>query len=742
MNDWTFSPQFEENVRKSFNVPAIRAEFVDQVYGELLQRATLKSEKPRSLFRLRPAWSVALFILFLIMLGTLAIGPQRVFAAIGRLFGYIPGVGIVDDSAPIRVLSEPVTVTREGISITVTSATLTGDRTHIEYRIFGVPGSAYPDREDVIGCIQQPYLRLPDGARLTRENDFPPVPANVNEAILVMPCIFDTIPGKAPESWELPLRFVPAPPNLTVMPIFDTTPNALETPIQNASVEISVEKVIETDDGYILIGEISPQVSDNSSIAITGVPVIHDASGNKISYTFPQDINETQILDLDNDQMGFSFQIKAAGVAFPLTIDFPGKIITPANPNSTAELDFDAGDNPQAGQEWMVKKQIILDGHTLELISITADSQNGYGFRFETGKDIAGLSIQIDGHTPNGGGGGGDNQGMINQSISFSELPKGKLKIIISNLMLASDTQFWQTQWSPITIRTDLPVSPTPEPGVCLVTDAFNQLNPIPADLTSGSVLTYEKLEGTDQWGLVLHKLDGSEKEIIAIGASRGSLLQDGSQLAYPAEDGIHIIDLPSKTEKVLKGINGFDLHWSPDGKQIAYIGMGDGIINSVFVINIDGSQPRKISDWSYETVIGWSLDGLLYFAAPYTGGAAWKVYSFDLANSAVQEQFTIENGTPKFLNPKLSMDGNWIAYRGRDNSSIYLVHPDGSDTHLVLDNVGAVGIEWSRSGWLGVSLRDAFSDESTVILLDPNGCEAYRLPVSVHGDLEGMFIP
>ena len=37
----------------------------------------------------------------------------------------------------------------------------------------------------------------------------------------------------------------------------------------------------------------------------------------------------------------------------------------------------------------------------------------------------------------------------------------------------------------------------------------------------------------------------------------------------------------------------------------------------------------------------------------------------------------------------------------GRDNSSVYLVHPDGSDMHLVLDNVGATGIEWSRSGWL-----------------------------------------
>ena len=210
MNNDLSNSLFEDSITRSFGVPAIRAEFVDQVYGEILKRAYAKAQKQRSHFRLRPAWAAALIVLSLIILGTLAVGPQRVFAAIGRLFGYIPGVGIVDDSAPIRVLSEPVTITREGISVTVTSATLTGDRTHIDFRIFGVPGSAYPDREDVMGCILHPYLILPDGTRLIRENDFPPVPADLNEAILVMPCIFDTIPGKVPDNWELPLRFVPA----------------------------------------------------------------------------------------------------------------------------------------------------------------------------------------------------------------------------------------------------------------------------------------------------------------------------------------------------------------------------------------------------------------------------------------------------------------------------------------------------------------------------------------------------
>ncbi|HEX7393449.1 MAG TPA: hypothetical protein VF313_00840, partial [Anaerolineaceae bacterium] len=116
MNEWTSTPQFEENVRQSFGVPEIRSEFADQVYGDLMQRAVAKSRKPRPFFGLRPAWSIALAILSLMIIATLAIGPQRVYAAVLQLFGYIPGVGIVDQSSPIRVLAEPVSVTRDGIS--------------------------------------------------------------------------------------------------------------------------------------------------------------------------------------------------------------------------------------------------------------------------------------------------------------------------------------------------------------------------------------------------------------------------------------------------------------------------------------------------------------------------------------------------------------------------------------------------------------------------------------------------
>ncbi len=755
MSEITPTPEFEEEIRAAVATPLAREEFIKDLHARLVQQAETNPRVIRPIY-LRPAW-VAVFVITVLLIAILAVGPQRVIAAVRGLLGYIPGVGIVEQGAPIRVLAEPVTATHGGISITVTSATLSADKTHIEYRIFGVPGSAYPDREDIIGCTTPEYLRLPDGTQLTRKgNDFEPVPAGVNAATFVMPCIFNTLPGKTPENWELSLRFVSAPPDLTVMPVIELSPSpqvsltpdapASGTPAVLEYSPVTVSKVIETSDGYILIGQFQPHSKPGESFQQTGALEIRDASGKRISYTYPLDVNDE--INQESDGMsgvGWTAQFKASNLVYPLTISFNGVNIYQADPAATAEFTFDAGSNPQPGQVWNLNQEIQLAGHTLILASITADSRSGYSFDFHVDPQVNSASVQIAGYTPNGGGGGGGGgltNGEFNTSLSYAQLPSGVLTVKLSDLSLIGDSITWQGEWSPATPRTDLTANPTLQSGLCLTADALAQLKPAPSTMANGKALIYEKLD-TGKWGLTVYNLDGSERQMVVPNGNWGALSPDGSQVAYSATDnGIHIVDLASQTEKVLPGAGGFNLHWSPDGKQIAYVGMGDGAINSVFVITTDGTPARQISDLSYESIIGWSPDGKLYFVAPYTGGAAWKVYSYDLTSGTTQERFNIENGTPKFLNPKLSPDGNWIAYRGRDNSSLYLVHPDGSDMHLVVDNIGAVGIEWSGADWLGVSLSDQNSTDSTIVLIKPDDCEGYKLPYTVQGDLEGLFIP
>ncbi len=771
MPDTTPTPQFEEEIRAAVAAPLAREEFLKSLHARLVQQASSQSKLNHPIFR-RPAW-VAAFVFAILIVGILAIGPQRVVAAVRGLFGYIPGVGIVDQSAPIRVLAEPVSVTRDGISVTVTSAILTGDKTHIDYRIFGVPGSAYPDRENVIGCTQQPYMRLPDGRQLVPNNDFPPVPASVNDAIFVMPCIFNTLPGKVPENWELPLRFVPAPPNLTVVPVIESLPSqtpsvATSTPtsetlpfLTEASTPtaelnpLTITKVLDIGDKFVLMGEFSYRADRDVSLpagswwVIKQVSII-GADGRDVPQSYSNDFELPTPSRADSEM--WLYQLDKNFVP-PVTIIYTGQVISPIGPKEQVEFEFDAGLNPQDGGEWAINKGFKLSGYNIRLVSIQAGS-GGYSFHFKAdpGASANAISVDIVGYSPNCGGGGGGDQfpEEFDVEVCYAgfagspEFPHGKLRAVLNFQALTRQGKSFHVQWSPDTAQTGHFATSTPQPGLCLDVASLAQLNPAPADLSSGKALLYEKLDGTNQWGLVLYNVDGSQRQVVASSGNWGSLSPDGSKVAYSASDnGIHLVDVNSMTEQMIQNASGFNIQWSPDGTQLAYIGMGNGAVDSAFIAKTDGTMVLQVSNLSYETIIGWSPDGAqLYFAAPFTGGAAWKVYSFDLTSGMVEERFTIENGTPKFLNAKLSLDGNWIAYRGQDNSSLYLVHPDGSDMHLVLDNAGAVGVEWSRSGWLGVSLRKTNSDESVMVIIKPDGCETYLLPDALHGDLEGLYIP
>ncbi len=192
---------------------------------------------------------------------------------------------------------------------------------------------------------------------------------------------------------------------------------------------------------------------------------------------------------------GWAIGFKGYGLVYPLTITFTGVPVIEADPNATAEFTFDAGANPQPGQEWDVEQDIQLAGHTLKLLSITADSRGGYSFRFQ-GDKIYGVGVAIAGFTASGGGGGSSPEGMINVNVSYAQIPTGVLKIILSHLMVTGDPLTWEGQWTPANPRIDFP---PPPPGICLDASSVAGLSPFPPDLAEGKVLIYEQLEGSDQ---------------------------------------------------------------------------------------------------------------------------------------------------------------------------------------------------------------------------------------------------
>ncbi|NPV57004.1 MAG: hypothetical protein HPY76_10105 [Anaerolineae bacterium] len=749
MNDLKITPQFETALRQSYGVPPIRTEFVDRLYGDLLQRAQAKPHRPRPALRLRPAGAIALAILAFFLVITLVIGPQRVYAAMLQFFGYIPGVGIVDQSSPIRMLAEPVSVTRDGITVSVNQAVLTGVDTRIDFGISGVPLSAYPKGEAVTGCMDYHYLRLPDGSKAAVTA---PIPTNIDEATLVIPCIFNTLPGAVPTDWELPLRFIAAPPELTVLPVIDVTPYVtlaptvsppgvgMATPIAPTQAppqaSVTVEKVIETADGYILLGFVRPHIPEGSWLQVTGAAVIRDADGNKVSYAFPSDVQPLDDPNMNQGGSSWVMQIKGTGVKFPLTIGFSGVVISQVDPQASARITVDVGANPVAGQVWEVNQDFQLAGYPVRLLSITADSRNGYSFRVDPGVDLSGMSVQIEGYQAVGGGGGGW-QGVFSTSLAYSELPTGRLKLLFTNPLSASPTEEWQVMWQPGAAREFTPAAA--DADLCWDANTIATVPTLPAGLDGSVVIT----QMNPQLQIVLAGMDGSQQRIIAPGSARAALSWDASRLAYVTTEGIAFVDLFSGASSLITGAFGHDPHWSPDGRSIAVVNYGD--LYGIFVVGSDSNAPQQLSNLGYESIAGWSPDGsTLFYAIPGSGGDGFLLRAVNVAGGDTRDLFVLENSSRKAPLPAVSPDGRWIAYRASDNASLYIKGMDGSSARLVLDSPATAinGIAWEKeSHLLGVSLITPEHPDGEIFLIAPDSCETYRLP-GLSGELDGVIIP
>src|SRR5512143_1498235 len=130
MTDFHPSPELEETIRKVMSVPDADPAFVRRFRAELIGRS-LKS-KPRWAFR--PVWAVA----FVLALAVLILTMPTVAAAIGRLLGYVRGVGLVENSGNLRMRAGPVSVQREGVTLTITTGFVYSDHVEPAYRVDGV----------------------------------------------------------------------------------------------------------------------------------------------------------------------------------------------------------------------------------------------------------------------------------------------------------------------------------------------------------------------------------------------------------------------------------------------------------------------------------------------------------------------------------------------------------------------------------------------------------------------------
>ncbi|MBI3173694.1 MAG: DUF4179 domain-containing protein [Chloroflexi bacterium] len=408
--------------------------------------------KPRLNFR--PVWAAA----FVLMLAVIAVSAPSLASALGRVFGYVPNVGLVETTNGLRMLAQPVTVTREGVTLTITHVFAYPDHVELQYEVNGIapendgwqsseftsdptafcggvnPGSMHNKAGDA-------RLRLPDGTVLERDytgkypqNAFAmkPVydatlPVDVTTLTFVLDCIPMARLGAAPDHWEIPFDLIAVPagtvvgePVIEVPPptATDVSPVTTSTEVVSApKVTMTLERIIPTDANTVIYFHFGMENADPSLISIMPRSVyVIDSLGQRIP------LRGGFVWQPFEHKVGsaFEFVIESKPADGPLTVVVDQVIayympLYTDPPQVTPEemtFTFDVGENPQYGQKWNLNKHFSIAGYDFEIVSAQAsnfedvakvheyiDGSQGYeyGYQFIVAADPAlELSVEMD----------------------------------------------------------------------------------------------------------------------------------------------------------------------------------------------------------------------------------------------------------------------------------------------------------------------------------------------------------
>jgi hypothetical protein len=415
MNEYLPSPEFLLQMKVATAAPSAPDVFVRNLRGRLLNRC--QAAQSRSRMRARLAWGLAAATI-LLLAGVLIAGPQNVVSALQKILGYIPGIGIVQPGS-IRVLAEPVTLTRDGITVTLEQVVADSTQTIVVYKAEGLSVAvANSNGEGGPFCSGTESVRLPDGEgpafggggakgwgsgyRSTLK--YAAIPPEVNDAEFLIPCLMDMPPGKAPEDWRIPFRLVPAPPDMTVFPVEEISASAPEvTPLPGAptpesglarGITLSLENAVSLDDGYLLTGRLLWDSNIYSS-------VMDDMAGWKLTDADGKEVPFEQqrvILNSPVEPGSYPWEMKVKGKSFrgPLRLAMESAQVMLVNP---VFFSFDPGSAPMEGKEWTINRDFEVLGLSVKILSarfLSDTSRQGFEFTVRADPGIASLYIGYD----------------------------------------------------------------------------------------------------------------------------------------------------------------------------------------------------------------------------------------------------------------------------------------------------------------------------------------------------------
>lgn len=472
---------FAEEVRAVMAVPDMDAERDAKLEAHLRQE--MRRMRARKDWRMRrglrfsfAGWAAT--IVMVLFLTVLAIGPQKVWAAV-RSLGFLPGIGYVQDD--VRVLDESVQVQRGETTAVLSALVSDSENTWLRVVISGELDHDLPLKDQ---CLAQPVLAFgetqpfrPEWSAITAweteevlELSFPVLPSDEQNGMLILPCLPGVPAELNREDWVMPFMLrlpaegeKPYPAETLASPAVTTNQSegerqesAADTQT-DAGVKLTVDNVVELEDGYQFMGTVSgPQDGD---------------------FTFNSEAIRLQTLDgepiaLQPVDVPFGSGIPGGVQPWVLrtdTKDLPAQLVfvlqAIGHKRSDEEVQgqrvsVDLGADPQVGQSWAIDQTITVAGYavTFREVSLEQVAPDVYLLMFRVeypqdaiyGMDLADVANPIPEMEAGsgGGGGGGGSEVFVNlrlETIAYDQIPNGVHTFYVAEATIAEAGQ-WSTE--------------------------------------------------------------------------------------------------------------------------------------------------------------------------------------------------------------------------------------------------------------------------------------------------------
>ncbi len=406
MSEYLVSDAFEEQVRQAVQVPDANPEFVASLRGRLASRPV----KARPRFTLRPLWAAGLALLVVTIA---AASLPGVASAVRQWFGFIPGLGLVEQHSNLRALKAPVSVERDGVTVTVQEVLVYPDRVELTYSAAGIQGGAGPGGEVCGGPESYPYLSLPDGVLL--EPDPMPkggkasamgynmghsysasVPQGVNQATFLLTCLQNTPRGAAPENWVIPFELVSIPAGQAVGEPLAAGDQTAVAQLEGSSIAFDLLGGAVEEDGYHFFFHFNLPGDDPALLAARPAAVYAiDSSGARIDV-----INALPWSPFDQAEV-WEYRTAMMPAPGPLTLVIEGAQVYYLA--QQAAFAFAPGADPRVGQTWTLDETFTIGGQPIRVTSarmIELDGHEGFEFTIQAADPALTISAEVMDMTP------------------------------------------------------------------------------------------------------------------------------------------------------------------------------------------------------------------------------------------------------------------------------------------------------------------------------------------------------